>query len=275
MTQRLITLYFLILLSFGCAFAQKSSVTGTVVDTANDSTLFRATVQLLKSDSTFVSGVLTDNGGKFDLAVNVPGNYILKVSSMGYSEIMRNVTVESGRKADVGKIGLSESVTLLGEAVITANVPKVVVQEDTFVYNAAAYKVAEGSVIEELVKKLPGAKIEEDGTITINGKQVKKLLLDGREFMGGDLETGLKNLPADIVDKIKSYDEKSDLAKLTGIDDGEEVTVLDFGVKKEMKKGFNVNTNIGYGTHDRYAGRFMGARFYGCLLYTSDAADEL
>lgn len=268
MTQRLITLYFLILLSFGCAFAQKTSVTGTVVDAANDSTLFRATVQLLKSDSTFVGGVLTDNGGKFNMAVNVPGSYILKVSSMGYSEIMRNVTVESGKKSDVGKIGLSESVTLLGEAVITANVPKVVVQEDTFVYNAAAYKVAEGSVIEELVKKLPGAKIEEDGTITINGKQVKKLLLDGREFMGGDLETGLKNLPADIVDKIKSYDEKSDLAKLTGIDDGEEVTVLDFGVKKEMKKGFNVNTNIGYGTHDRYAGRFMGARFYGDLRYT-------
>ena len=123
-------------------------------------------------------------------------------------------------------------------------------------------------MIEELVKKLPGAKIEEDGSITINGKQVTRLLLDGREFMGGDVQTGLKNLPADIVDKIKSYDEKSDLAKLTGIDDGNEVTVLDFGVKKEMKKGFNVNTNVGYGSHDRYRGRFMGARFYGDLRYT-------
>lgn len=250
------------------ASAQKPSVTGTVVDASNDSVLFRATVQLLKSDTTFVGGVLTDSRGRFDIRTDAPGKYILKVSNMGYTERMHDVTVSAGRNTDAGKIMLEQSVTLLGEAVVTANVPKMVVKEDTFVYNASAYRVAEGSVIEELVKKLPGAKIEEDGSITINGKQVTRLLLDGREFMGGDVQTGLKNLPADIVDKIKSYDEKSDLAKLTGIDDGNEVTVLDFGVKKEMKKGFNVNTNVGYGSHDRYRGRFMGARFYGDLRYT-------
>ena len=268
MNLRLIIIYIIVVVSCVSASAQKPSVTGTVVDASNDSVLFRATVQLLKSDTTFVGGVLTDSRGRFDIRTDAPGKYILKVSNMGYTERMHDVTVSAGRNTDAGKIMLEQSVTLLGEAVVTANVPKMVVKEDTFVYNASAYRVAEGSVIEELVKKLPGAKIEEDGSITINGKQVTRLLLDGREFMGGDVQTGLKNLPADIVDKIKSYDEKSDLAKLTGIDDGNEVTVLDFGVKKEMKKGFNVNTNVGYGSHDRYRGRFMGARFYGDLRYT-------
>lgn len=268
MNLRHIAIYFLLMFSCVCAYAQKSSISGNVVDAANDSVLFRATVQLLKTDTTFVGGVLTDDMGRFEIKVDAPGKYILKVSNMGYLERMHDVVVSAGRKTDAGSIKLEQSVTLLGEAVVTANVPKVVVQEDTFVYNAAAYRVAEGSAIEELVKKLPGARIEEDGTVTINGKQVKKFMLDGREFMGGDVQNGLKNLPADIVDKIKSYDEKSDLAKLTGIDDGNEVTVLDFTVKKEMKKGFNVNTNVGYGTHDRYAGRFMGARFYGDLRYT-------
>lgn len=268
MNLRLIIIYIILVVSCVSASAQKPSVTGTVVDASNDSVLFRATVQLLKSDTTFVGGVLTDSRGRFDIRTDAPGKYILKVSNMGYTERMHDVTVSAGRNTDAGKIRLEQSVTLLGEAVVTANVPKMVVKEDTFVYNASAYRVAEGSVIEELVKKLPGAKIEEDGSITINGKQVTRLLLDGREFMGGDVQTGLKNLPADIVDKIKSYDEKSDLAKLTGIDDGNEVTVLDFGVKKEMKKGFNVNTNVGYGSHDRYRGRFMGARFYGDLRYT-------
>lgn len=268
MNLRLIIIYIIVVVSCVSASAQKPSVTGTVVDASNDSVLFRATVQLLKSDTTFVGGVLTDSRGRFDIRTEAPGKYILKVSNMGYTERMHDVTVSAGRNTDAGKIMLEQSVTLLGEAVVTANVPKMVVKEDTFVYNASAYRVAEGSVIEELVKKLPGAKIEEDGSITINGKQVTRLLLDGREFMGGDVQTGLKNLPADIVDKIKSYDEKSDLAKLTGIDDGNEVTVLDFGVKKEMKKGFNVNTNVGYGSHDRYRGRFMGARFYGDLRYT-------
>ena len=268
MNLRHIAIYFLLMFSCVCAYAQKSSISGNIVDAANDSVLFRATVQLLKTDTTFVGGVLTDDMGRFEIKVDAPGKYILKVSNMGYLERMHDVVVSAGRKTDAGSIKLEQSVTLLGEAVVTANVPKVVVQEDTFVYNAAAYRVAEGSAIEELVKKLPGARIEEDGTVTINGKQVKKFMLDGREFMGGDVQNGLKNLPADIVDKIKSYDEKSDLAKLTGIDDGNEVTVLDFTVKKEMKKGFNVNTNVGYGTHDRYAGRFMGARFYGDLRYT-------
>ena len=136
-----------------------------------------------------------------------------------------------------------------------------VLKEDTFVYNASAYRVAEGSVIEELVKKLPGAQVSDDGSITINGKQVKKIRVDGKEFMTGDTKTALKNLPTSIVDRIKAYDEKSDLARITGIDDGDEQTVLDFGLKPGMNRGFLVNEDLGVGTHHRYAERLMAGYF--------------
>ena len=115
--------------------------------------------------------------------------------------------------------------------------------------------------MEELIKRLPGAKIDDDGNITINGKEVKKILVDGKEFMVGDTKTALKNLPTSIIEKVKSYDEKSDLARVSGIDDGEEQTVLDFGIKKGMNKGVISNADLAYGTKDRYAARAMAMRF--------------
>lgn len=136
---------------------------------------------------------------------------------------------------------------MLKGAVVTAMAQKVTLKEDTFVYNSAAYRTPEGSVVEELVKRLPGAEVSDDGTIKINGKEVKKILVDGKEFMTGDTKTALKNLPTSIIDKIKAYDEKSDLSKVTGIDDGEEQTVLDFNVKKGMNKGLMSNIDLGIG----------------------------
>ena len=150
---------------------------------------------------------------------------------------------------------------MLKGAVVTAMAQKVTLKEDTFVYNSAAYRTPEGSVVEELVKRLPGAEVSDDGTIKINGKEVKKILVDGKEFMTGDTKTALKNLPTSIIDKIKAYDEKSDLSKVTGIDDGEEQTVLDFNVKKGMNKGLMSNIDLGIGNKDRYSARGMGGYF--------------
>jgi len=250
------------------ARAQEVRVKGVVTDAETGGLLERATVKLLTADSTYVAGVPTDDRGCFAVAAGKQGVYLLKVSSLGYMDITKRVELVAGKTLSVDTLALSTNVTMLDEAVVTANVPKMTVKEDTIVYNAAAYRVPEGAAIEALIERLPGAKIEDDGTITINGKPVKKFLLDGREFMLGDIESAMKNLPADIVDKVKTYDEKSDLAKLTGIDDGNEQTVLDFTVKKSMKKGFNVNSNIGYGTEERYGGRLVGSRFHGNLRFT-------
>ena len=137
------------------------------------------------------------------------------MTSVGYTTITKNIKLEQGNNLDLGQLAMSGDAILLKGVTATGQAAKVVVKEDTFVYNSSAYRTPEGSVVEELVKRLPGAEVSDDGQITINGKQVKKILVDGKEFMTGDTQTALKNLPTSIVDRIKAYDEKSDLARMT------------------------------------------------------------
>ena len=145
--------------------------------------------------------------------------------------------------------------------VVKSHAVKVKVQGDSLVYNAAAYHVPEGSTLEALVKQLPGAKVDKDGTIKINGKEVSKILVDGKEFFLNDKEVAMKNIPTDMIDKLKTYERKSDRSRVTGIDDGEEETVLDLTVKKGMKNGWFGNVNLGAGTKHRYAERLNVNRF--------------
>lgn len=243
--------------------AQNRVITGTVLDKESKEALMQTTVQLLKSDSSYVTGAVTDADGKFSLKAPKNGKYILKMTNIGYKIYEKNLTIADNKDIALGKVNLSADAVLLKEVVANGIASKVVVKEDTFIYNASAYRTAEGSVIEELVKKIPGAQVDDEGNVTINGKSVKKIKVDGKEFMSGDTKTALKNLPTSIVDKIRAYDEKSDLARVTGIDDGEESTVLDFGIKPGMNKGYMFNFDGGYGNHDRYSERLMG-------MYTQD-----
>lgn len=243
------------------ASAQGIKITGTLVDRDTKEGVMLATVQMLKPDSTYVNGVLSDEKGNFSIEASATGSYILKFTSVGYTPLTKTVKVDGKKDIALGKIIFNADAIMLKGATVVGQAARVTVQEDTFVYNASAYRTPEGSVVEELVKRLPGAQVSDDGTITINGKEVKKVLVDGKEFMTGDTQTALKNLPTSIIDKIKSYDEKSDLAKVTGIDDGEEQTVLDFGIKKGMNKGVFGNVDASVGTQDRYAERLMGALF--------------
>ena len=241
--------------------AQGTKITGTLIDRDTKEGVMLATVQMLKPDSTYVSGVLSDEKGRFSIEASAAGSYILKISSVGYTPLTKTIKVDGKKDIALGEIIFNADAIMLKGATVVGQAARVTVKEDTFVYNASAYRTPEGSVVEELVKRLPGAQVSDDGTITINGKEVKKVLVGGKEFMTGDTQTALKNLPTSIIDKIKAYDEKSDLAKVTGIDDGEEQTVLDFGIKKGMNKGVFGNVDASIGTHDRYAERLMGALF--------------
>lgn len=242
------------------AFAQRT-ITGKVVESDSKEAMVSTTVKLLKPDSTLAKGVVTTADGDFKLSAPADGRYILRISSIGYKDIVKNLTVADGKDIALGTLAMKPDAIMLKGAEVTSHVAKVTLKEDTFVYNAAAYRTPEGSVVEELVKRLPGAQVSDDGTIKINGKEVKKILVDGKEFMTGDTKTAMKNLPTSIVEKVKAYDEKSDLARVSGIDDGEEQTVLDFGIKKGMNRGYMSNVDLAYGTDDRYAGRVMGMSF--------------
>ncbi len=242
------------------SMAQRN-ITGKVVEKETSEALPMTTVKLMKTDSTLVKGVVTSETGDFKVAAPADGKYIVKITCVGFKSFTRNITVAEGKDIALGTVSMSPDAIMLKGATIVSNVAKVVLKEDTFIYNAAAYRTPEGSVVEELVKEIPGAEVSDDGTIKINGKTVKKVLVDGKEFMTGDTKTAMKNLPTSIVEKVKAYDEKSDLARVSGIDDGEEQTVLDFGLKKGMNKGMFSNTDLGIGTQDRYAARTMAARF--------------
>ena len=251
----------LLLLTAIASFAQQRLISGQITDRDTKEAIEQVTVQLLKSDSTYVAGAISNEHGLFHVTAPANGKYLLKISSVGYKSTVKRIQISDNKDLAMGKIVLGAEAIMLKGAVVTAMAQKVTLKEDTFVYNSSAYRTPEGSVVEELVKRLPGAEVSDDGTIKINGKEVKKILVDGKEFMTGDTKTALKNLPTSIIEKIKAYDEKSDLSKVTGIDDGEEQTVLDFGVKKGMNKGLISNIDLGVGNKSRYNMRGMGGYF--------------
>ena len=253
-------LLIMLLLAFVAAFsfAQERKISGTLIDKDTKEPLPQVTLQLLKPDSSFVGGTVSNDEGKFSLSAPKSGKYLLKISSIGYVTQVKNMDMSGSQNQALGTVVMQSDAVMLKGAEVTALAQKVVLKEDTFVYNSSAYRVPEGSVAEELVKRIPGAQIDDDGKITINGKEVKKVKVGGKEFMTGDTQTAMKNLPTSIIESIKVYDEKSDLSRITGIDDGNEETTLDFSVKKGMNHGFMTNNDVAVGTHDRYAARLMG-----------------
>ena len=233
------------------------NISGKVIESDSQEPVAQTTVRLLKSDSTMVTGSLTNLDGIFRVKAPANGNYIVQVTCVGFKPYTKNVKISADKDIALGTIELKPDAIMLKGATVTGQAAKVTLKEDTFVYNASAYRTPEGSVVEELVKKLPGAQVDDDGKITINGKEVKKILIDGKEFMTGDTKTAMKNLPTSIVERVKAYDQKSDLARVSGIDDGEEETVLDFGIKRGMNRGYMVNADLAAGTRSRYSGRIF------------------
>ena len=243
--------------------AQKVTVSGLIMDGALNEPLAGASVVLLQpKDSAQATGVSSDLEGKFKLPAVKAGNYIFRVSYIGFQTYYRNITLTKGNKSvNLGSITLEENSKVLKEAEVTAKLAQVEMKADTFIFNAEAYRLPEGSMLEELVKKLPGAEIDDDGNIKINGKSVSKIMVDGKEYFQNDTKMAMKNLPSKLIKKLKSYDKKSDYTRITGIDDGEEETVLDLSVKKGMKEGWVGNIDGAYGTEDRYSGKVNVNRF--------------
>ena len=254
-----------LLLATCSIFAQTKIITvsGRVIEADSKEPAAQATIQLLSlPDSAYAAGIASSNQGWFRLPKVKAGRYVLKISYIGFHtkyvpvHLYANVTEKK-----VGTLALESDAVMLSEAVVTAEAPQVTVKEDTLEYNSSAYRTPEGAMLEELVKKIPGAEIDDDGNVKINGKEVKKIMVDGKEFFGGDVKTGLKNLPVHMIDKLRTYDKKSDLARITGIDDGEEETVLDLKVKKGMNQGWIGNASVAGGTEDRYGSNLMLSRF--------------
>ncbi|MDE6197949.1 MAG: outer membrane beta-barrel protein, partial [Muribaculaceae bacterium] len=244
------------------ATVMAATLLGNVTDPSGEA-LIQASVRVLaQRDSSLVKGAVTNASGQFRIERLKAGKYIVEASYVGFSPEYRNVTVGD---ADVRlkTFVLKESSIVLKDAVVTGIRTPMKVMEDTVEFNAASYKTQPNAVVEDLLKRLPGVEVSSEGKITANGKEVSKILIDGKEFFSDDPTVASRNLPVDIVDKLQVVDRKSDLARMTGVDDGEDETVINLTVKKNMKKGWFGNVEAGYGTDNRYRGNFTVNRFWG------------
>ncbi len=255
----------LIALALATALVGRSAtINGMLVDATDTLGLIEATVKLVTAtkDSTFVKGTTTDVNGVFNLRGVKAGHYVLKLSYMGYTEQTRRVSVGAdGRDVNIGVIAMSPNSIMLREAVVMGVKTPITVKEDTVEFNADTYKTQANAVVEDLLKRLPGVEVGSDGKITANGKQVKKILIDGKEFFSDDPTVASKNIPADMVNKLQVIDRKSDLARLTGVDDGDDETVINLTVKKGMNNGWFGTASAGYGTNNRYGANFIANYF--------------
>ena len=251
------------------ASAQKITVSGIIVDHTGESLPSATVVLLEQKDSSQVTGITTKEDGKFTLPKVKPGNYILRVSFVGFRTHFRNLELtKQNTSVNLGTITLYDDAQLMKQAEVTAQAAQVEMKADTFVYNTAAYRLPEGSNLEALIKKMPGAEVSDDGTIKINGKEVKQIRMNGKEFFNNDTKLAMKNVPTKMVDKVKAYDRQSDYSRITGIDDGEEETVLDLTVKKGMREGWLINGDFSLGTQHRYAERLNISRFTDHFQFT-------
>lgn len=254
-----IVVLLLILISTMVTYA--GNVSGRVVDSSKEP-MIQASIRLLAAkDSAYVTGTATNDNGRFRLQGVKSGKYILQATYVGYNPTYKNITV-GAENLRVGEIVMEESSIMLKETTVIGVKTPIKVMEDTVEYNADTYKTQPNAVVEDLLKRLPGVEVDSEGKITANGKEVTKILVDGKEFFSDDPKVASKNLPVNMVDKLQVVDRKSDLARLTGVDDGEDETVINLTVKKGMKNGWFGTIDAGYGTDDRYKMAFNVNRFW-------------
>lgn len=236
----------------------RKDIQGTVYDSKTKESIPFVTVKLLnQSDSAYIKGVATDEKGKFKLWANT-GKYILEASFIGYKAFLQNFEISSKEPGySFGDIYLDEDIVELKEAVVEAQVPDIVVKGDTIEYNAGSYSSQESDMLQDMMKNIPGVEVDENGNITANGKTIKKILVDGKEFFGNDIPMALANLPANMIKKLQLYKEESETAKVTGFKDKDPDQVLNLVVKEELRQSIFGDVKAGYGSDDKYANKAL------------------
>lgn len=240
----------------------QSSVTirGRVLE-EDKSPLPNANVRLMRGDK-LQSGMATTAEGRYTLSGVPYGTYTLEISYVGYTSHRETITVGSGETSKrMADVVLREDGKLLDDVVISAKATEVVVRGDTIEYNADSFRTSQGSALEELIKRLPGAEIDEQGNITINGKSITQITIDGKRFFESDPKVAVKNLPAELIDKVQVLDRQSDAARMTGFADGDDETIINLSIKPGRKQGLFGTAYVGGGTKERYEANGLVNRF--------------
>ncbi len=239
----------LFLLSIATGIA--ANITGRIVDDKN-SGLIGATVRLLDANDKLINGGISSNNGNFTLSSIKNGKYKFEVTYIGYETVVKDVEIKNNKNVNLGKLELKVT-DILGETVVVeaASTTGELIK-DTSQFNAKAFKTAENAVAEDLVKKIPGVEVGSDGSIKAQGESVKKVLVDGKPFFGNDPKLAMKNIPADMIDKVQIYDKNSDNSEFTGREDDEKEKAINFVTKVDRRKSIFGRISGGYGTDNRY-----------------------
>ncbi|MFT3932587.1 MAG: outer membrane beta-barrel family protein [Chitinophagaceae bacterium] len=241
------------------------SIRGIIKDTSAGLNLGDATVTVLSAkDSSLVSFGRTNSNGAFTIRNLEKGNYRLLVTHVGYVNLSKNFSISAAlNEINFGVLSISNKATLLQEVTVSQEKPPVVIRNDTLEYNAGSFKTKPNAVVEDLLKKLPGIQVDKEGKVKSNGEEVKKVLVDGKEFFGNDPKMATKNLPADAVDKVQVFDRKSDQSRFTGFDDGNSEKTINLTIKPEKKNGVFGKATAGAGDNGLYQGNMNVNSFSG------------
>jgi hypothetical protein len=239
------------------------SISGTLADSTSGKPLREASVSLLAGrDSSYVTYGLSDGDGHFTLRSVPAGRYLVMTNALGYPTRLYPVSVTATRLTpDLGTIRLQAQDQALGEVVVTHERAPVSVSGDTLAFNARAFKTQPNAAVEALLKKLPGVEVARDGSIRAQGQEVSRVLVDGKPFFGDDPKMATRNLPAELIDQVQLYDQQSDQAAFSGIDDGNRQRTINLVTKRDKRKGYFGTNGIGGGTDGRYEGRLGLNRF--------------
>lgn len=264
--KKIFTLLALILCLFTVAQAQKAdgSIKGKLVDSTTKQPISDATISVMNAkDSSLATFTLTGKLGTFEVKGLAEASYKLIISHRSYDPFSRSFTISATQKAvDLGTIYPGTGGETLANVTIISSVP-IVVKEDTVQFNASAFKTQPNATVEDLLKKLPGVEVDKDGNVKAQGESVQKVYVDGKEFFGTDPKLATKNLTADMVESVQVFDDMSDQAKFTKIDDGSRQKALNIKLKKDKNKGVFGRAYAGIGTDDRYEGNLSINKFKG------------
>ena len=246
MVRRIVTATFAVLLALSMS-AQNYKVSVKLQDASNGAPIEFATISVTSDKGGTPKYSLTDTEGSGTIDKVKKGSYTFKAEIMGYITAEKKVTVE--KDLDLGTLKLELDTKVLDAASVSAVGNPIIIKKDTVEYNASSFKISDDNMLVDLLKKLPGIEVSEDGTITSNGETVSKITIAGKTFFLDDPQLASQNIPAKLVEKVKVVKKKSEQAEFTGIDDGEEETVIDLSVRPGMMNGVFGNAMAG-GGHD-------------------------
>ncbi|MDU1903451.1 MAG: carboxypeptidase regulatory-like domain-containing protein [Dysgonomonas sp.] len=234
-----------------------TTVNGIIIDETTQEPVSYAPVRVSDHSNKIIASTASNQSGRFSLSLPNKGTYSLNVKLLGYKSLSKEIEISNNAQKDTLILNIVPDAILLSEAVVTARIPKVQVKGDTLEYWAGAYTKDKAYLLQDLLKNIPGINISQDGILTIHNKPVNKILIDGKEFFGNDIQIALKNIPSEIINKLHVYKEQSDIADLTGIKDLSDNQVIDLELKNEFKQNTFGNLQMGYGSDSRYYNKFM------------------